>query len=101
MKPIISATIIGSSLAVMSQQHLGDPVLVGIRFEPWKRPTSHQRVQDAESVGMEGSKALNVPVLHLQSRQISQRVQVGVAVVSLMNHTVLFVLPSILTQEPL
>src|SRR5258708_1494747 len=53
MKPIISATIIGCSLAVMSQQHLGDPVLVGIRFEPWKRPTSifgiYRRGKGAES----------------------------------------------------
>jgi Queuosine biosynthesis protein QueC len=43
-----------SSLTHVPQQHLCDPVLVGIRFEPWKRPTSHpvvlsilQRVLDA------------------------------------------------------
>jgi hypothetical protein len=29
-----------SSLTRVSQQHLGDPILVGIRFESWKRPTS-------------------------------------------------------------
>jgi hypothetical protein len=25
----------------VSQRHPGDPILIGIRFEPWKRPTSH------------------------------------------------------------
>jgi hypothetical protein len=27
------------SLTRVSQQHLGDPILASIRFEPWKRPT--------------------------------------------------------------
>jgi hypothetical protein len=40
MKPIISALITVSTLSVVSQQHPGDPILVGLWFEPWKRSTS-------------------------------------------------------------
>jgi hypothetical protein len=28
----------------VSQRHPGDPILIGIRFEPWKRPTSNKPV---------------------------------------------------------
>jgi hypothetical protein len=45
-KPIVSAVIPSFSLVIVSQRH--DPILIGIRFEPRKRPTSHgPRVADA------------------------------------------------------
>jgi hypothetical protein len=37
---IVSAVILSFSLVIVSQRHPGDPILIGIRFEPWKRPTS-------------------------------------------------------------
>ena len=66
----------------------------------WAAP-GHQRVQYAESVRVEPAKAFPVSVSHPESGKVSQRVEVSIPVVSLMDHTVLLVLPSVLPQETL
>jgi len=56
----------------------------------------HKRAKYAKSLRVEPTKALTVPVIHPESGQVPQRVQVSIPVVSLINHTLLPILPSVL-----
>ena len=47
------------------------------------------------------TQALRVPVIHPESDQVPQRVQVNIPVISLVDHTILIILPCILSQETL